>query len=206
MKVYVEGKEWAYEAMFKKAGFEIATLKDAELVCLTGGSDVNAIMYGEENHYTTVFNRSRDESCLRLWKLCQERKIPMVGICRGGQFLNVVNGGKLWQDVNNHAIRGTHEATTYTGEIVQVTSTHHQMMRPSPKGHVIMHVHGRSTIRQHMDKGISVSDTGEQDDVEAVFYPDTNTLCFQPHPEFVNSGDTRRVFFEFIKDFIQGDK
>lgn len=206
MKVYVEGRARAYETMFREAGFTIAPLKDAELVCLTGGADVNAIMYGEHNHYTTCFDRGRDEACLRMWKHCQANKIPMVGICRGGQFLNVVNGGRLWQDVNNHAINGTHEATTYLGEVVQVTSTHHQMMRPSPKGDVIMHVRGRSTIRQHMRDGISVSDTGEHEDVEAVFYPETNTLCFQPHPEFANNGDTRRVFFEFVKEFIQGDK
>lgn len=206
MKVYVERGEKAYEQMFLDAGCEIVPLKDAEVVCFTGGADVNATLYGEANHFSTYFNNDRDASCIRLWKVCQERKLHAVGICRGGQFLNVMNGGKLFQDVNNHAISGTHEAITNTGEVVQVTSTHHQMMIPHKSGEVIMHADGLSTARRYMCDGEEVIECKPQKDVEAVYYAQTQSLCFQPHPEFANNKDTRRVFYTFLKEFIAGDK
>jgi len=54
----------------------------------------------------------------------------MVGICRGSQFLTVMSGGRLFQDVSGHAIMGTHLIKFKDGSSLGITSTHHQMMNP----------------------------------------------------------------------------
>ncbi|KAL9389552.1 hypothetical protein Peur_018157 [Populus x canadensis] len=47
----------------------------------------------------TSIDREKDTIELRLAKLCLERNIPYLGICRGSQVLNVACGGTLYQDV-----------------------------------------------------------------------------------------------------------
>lgn len=47
----------------------------------------------------TAIDKEKDTIELRLAKLCLERNIPYLGICRGSQVLNVACGGTLYQDV-----------------------------------------------------------------------------------------------------------
>lgn len=47
----------------------------------------------------TAIDKEKDSIELRLAKLCLERNIPFLGICRGSQVLNVACGGTLYQDV-----------------------------------------------------------------------------------------------------------
>lgn len=51
----------------------------------------------------TVFDKEKDTIELRLAKLCLERNIPYLGICRGSQILNVACGGTLYQDVEKES-------------------------------------------------------------------------------------------------------
>ncbi|GAB2242192.1 hypothetical protein Droror1_Dr00018967 [Drosera rotundifolia] len=53
----------------------------------------------------TAIDREKDSIELRLAKLCLERNIPFLGICRGSQVLNVACGGTLYQDVEKELSR-----------------------------------------------------------------------------------------------------
>ncbi|KAJ4915839.1 Class I glutamine amidotransferase-like superfamily protein [Raphanus sativus] len=48
----------------------------------------------------TAIDREKDSIELTLAKLCLERNIPFLGICRGSQILNVAAGGTLYQDID----------------------------------------------------------------------------------------------------------
>lgn len=48
----------------------------------------------------TAIDKEKDSIELRLAKLCLERNIPFLGICRGSQILNVSCGGTLYQDID----------------------------------------------------------------------------------------------------------
>ncbi|MBI3633003.1 MAG: gamma-glutamyl-gamma-aminobutyrate hydrolase family protein, partial [Candidatus Vogelbacteria bacterium] len=67
---------------------------------LTGGDDVNATCYGETCS-TLVKNTDdeRDKIELLLLKIAIERNIPVLGICRGLQIMNIGLGGTLHQDL-----------------------------------------------------------------------------------------------------------
>lgn len=67
---------------------------------LTGGADVEPPYYNEEIHNETVYTDSiRDVYELTLARLASNRNIPILGICRGEQLLNVAFGGTLYQDL-----------------------------------------------------------------------------------------------------------
>lgn len=194
-KVYVVGGGYAYERMFKQAGFALATsMQEADLLCFTGGADVSPELYGEED-VGSYCSPERDKREEQVFDWAYDHDVPMVGICRGGQFLNVMNGGKMWQDVDNHAISGTHKAMCkYWGEIM-VSSTHHQMMRPSDEGEVLVSA-GLASYKVSAEGTFA----GSGYDCEVVCYKDTKSLCYQPHPEIVNEDHQCRKHFLMLVD------
>lgn len=65
---------------------------------LAGGPDVDAALYGAQPHPSADRpRRERDTWELRLASAAQARGIPVLGICRGMQLLNVAHGGDLIQ-------------------------------------------------------------------------------------------------------------
>lgn len=202
LRVYVVGGGFQYVKMFSDAGFKGATsVDDADLICFTGGEDVDPRMYGEDALPQTGYNPNRDAREAGIYADALVAKKPMVGICRGGQFLNVMNHGKMWQDVDNHAIGGTHDIVDMrSGEVVKgMTSTHHQMMRPSDKAEIIA-VAALSTTKVAATEQVN-REKPEEDDIEVLWYPESLALCFQPHPEF-SFGECRDYFLNLVDEYV----
>lgn len=215
-KVYIVGPSYGYSAMFTKQGWDIADAAiDADLIQFTGGEDVSPELYGEEAHMTTSFNPERDKREALIFELALANKIPMAGICRGGQFLNVMCGGRMWQNVNNHAISGMHKVKDLdSGDEFWATSTHHQMMRVGPQGRILAvgvttgpQGWGKTTVKENMafknGKWNTQSVLSKEDDVEVVFYAGQNCLCFQPHPEFHGQDMLRQVYFDYLYNYLE---
>ncbi|MCR5519225.1 MAG: gamma-glutamyl-gamma-aminobutyrate hydrolase family protein, partial [Bacteroidales bacterium] len=77
---------------------ELLDMVDA--LILTGGEDVAPWRYGEEVLNESVeVNAPRDSSDFLLASLALSRGLPLMGICRGEQLLNVLAGGSLYQDL-----------------------------------------------------------------------------------------------------------
>lgn len=117
--------------------------KSVDLLIFTGGEDVNPYLYGETPHAKTHFNPERDAQEAQVWRMAKERGIPCLGICRGSQFLNVMNKGRLVQHVTNHTT--DHDMRTSCGHTIHVTSTHHQMMDPGEGAELLGWADGLST-------------------------------------------------------------
>lgn len=68
---------------------------------LTGGQDIDPHFFGEDPHPAIGrVNPYRDELEITLCREAAQRKIPVFGICRGVQLMNVATGGDLYQDLN----------------------------------------------------------------------------------------------------------
>ncbi len=77
-----------------------AALEVASAVLLTGGGDILSLSYGEEPHPRSIYqDPARDEMEVEVVRVALEMKLPILGICRGIQILNVALGGTLVQDV-----------------------------------------------------------------------------------------------------------
>lgn len=205
MKVLVEGGNLSITRMFKENGWEVvspyAYLKEREehfdLVCFEGGADVNPLLYGELNNGLSHCDVGTDMGSLALYNNARRLNVPMVGICRGAQFLNVMAGGRMHQHYDGHAIVGTHPIHffQYEGEqrvkkTCQVTSTHHQVMIPGRFQEVI---------------GWAGDDWQREvpEQVEIVWNGLDNGLSFQPHPEYVDKGhECQTLFFQLIWEYF----
>ncbi len=201
--VYIVGKDTLIYRMFVANNWKIVDdPDDAEFLQFTGGADVSPMLYGEPKHPSTYNNPQRDDQESDLFFRYGDTK-KMLGICRGGQFLNVMNGGTMYQDVDNHARYGTHAATVAeTGQIVQVTSTHHQMMNPSLVGSTLLVTANLSTYKLN-GWGKNTIEDDEGFDTEVVYYD--GCLCFQPHPEYVTPDhECQRLYFSLIDQYLKG--
>lgn len=206
--VYIsEGSQEYINLFTSRKGWVVTTdLKKADLVQFTGGADVSPSLYGCAMHPKTYPNAARDEREVRTFNIAKEAGIPMAGICRGGQFLNVMCGGKMYQDVEGHAMGRQHMMLDlFCGDEFQVTSTHHQMMKPAPDASII----GVSKIcnrREYVDKSgdIHVITRDDMDDYEILFYQKNMCFCFQPHPEFYGQRELGDRYIDYILTYLIG--
>jgi putative glutamine amidotransferase len=81
-------------------GDPVSLLPRLDALVLSGGGDVNPAAYGADPHERTAGVRDfRDDAELALVEAALERNIPILGICRGLEVLNVALGGTLHQHV-----------------------------------------------------------------------------------------------------------
>lgn len=128
-----------------------AFLDAVDGLLLTGGEDVDPALYGATpSPRLGAVSRERDLFELALVREAAERQLPVLGICRGLQLINVALGGTLWQDLGSertshlihdppadrgarsHGIRitaGSRAATALGGVQLRVNSLHHQGVR-----------------------------------------------------------------------------
>jgi putative glutamine amidotransferase len=122
-------------------------IDQADGLLLSGGVDVDPAMFGENPHPELGFvDESRDQMEFALYKAAKQKGIPVLGICRGIQAINVFEGGTLHQHVpavtgvmqhSQHNLDGTlfHEvrleptsqlAKAYDKTSIRTNSYHHQ--------------------------------------------------------------------------------
>lgn len=176
------GASSAFAEMFARAACKKAeSLDKADLVIFSGGHDVSPSLYGAKHHPETKTDPERDMRDMEAFRQCVSMGIPMVGFCRGAQFLHVMNGGKLYQHVDGHI--GEHSMVDFTNNrhIGRVSSTHHQLCIRNDRMQVLATA-GKSRKRyfdndKTFEEGINM-------DIEAFFYRNTCSLGIQGHPEF----------------------
>lgn len=77
-----------------------AALEGVDGVLFTGGGDIDPDYYGEEPHTRLEYvETERDVFEFALYRAARARELPILGICRGAQLMNVAEGGTLLQDL-----------------------------------------------------------------------------------------------------------
>jgi anthranilate synthase component 2/putative glutamine amidotransferase len=137
-----------YVAALQSAGAEVVELypgdampADVDGLLLAGGGDVDPARYGEANQGSHHIEGARDELEFSAYQRATELGVPVLGICRGFQLLNVAHGGKLLQDMHGHEtpddgdvtahddvrpLAGSKLANATNGAPLTVNSRHHQ--------------------------------------------------------------------------------
>ena len=196
MKFFIVGNYGNYGKPFIDYGMkEAETAEEADVLVFCVGVDVHPRYYDAEPCYSEFdYDVVRDEKEKQIFDAYPDKW--KVGICRGSQFLNVMNGGTLVQNLHNHAIGGEH-STTFNGKQYHVTSTHHQ-------GSILTN-HGKllAESTDKLSKDYLLSPDKRVDDlpeVEAYIYPDSKTIGMQFHTEFVGENHSCAQLFRDILD------
>jgi len=193
-KVFIVGQDRVVTSMWYVKGFNIVSEQnDADILCFIGGSDINPSYYNQRVNpdakvHIHAASDTRDENA---WKAKKPRQLA-VGICRGGQFINVMSGGKMLQHVDNHTTSHQVFDTLWNSTPV-VASSHHQLMVPGEGAEVLAYSEGRIKTAMN-DKG---QVQPPQFESEVLFYESTNSLCYQGHPEWHPQSGTD-YFFKLI--------
>lgn len=80
-------------------------------VIIGGGSDIDAELYGGENTGESRIERERDEFEMEMIRHALETDLPILGICRGAQLINVVLGGSLFSNIRRLRRRTSNRPT-----------------------------------------------------------------------------------------------
>lgn len=205
-KVYVIGPYTSYARPIYDHVL-VDKIEDADIVLLTGGSDVDPSTYGKPAEPESYGNKSRDLFEISEYQNVRKDQL-VIGICRGAQLLTVLNGGILVQHVTHHA-DGYHKMIDGVGNIFEITSLHHQMCYPfdlDKKDYEILFT--SFPARSSVYKGAGVDEetiiaNGEPEVI--VFHKDTEPigLGIQGHPEMMGlDSKTVSMYNDLIDQYL----
>lgn len=182
---------------------------------LTGGIDVVPEMYGgaeDYPHKPDTFLPERDQFELEIYSYSQLKRIPVLGICRGMQYVNILEGGKVFEDNGEeanhfhkkgaedkvHGINIKQNSLLYsiTGlEKGEVNSAHHQGINPNYLGDNLM-------VSAYSDTSDGI--------IEALEFQDKTNKAFmlgvQWHPERMREKESNPLSQKVKEQFIEAVK
>ena len=160
-------------------------LQPDDVLLFGGGEDISPALYKQKaSRYTGSTNELSHRDKVETYFFTEGRKLnlPMIGICRGAQLLCALSGGSLYQHVNQHGT--AHDVTTKDGRTILVSSVHHQMMNPLGTKHEL--IAWSREVRSNVHLVEDEVNIDADIEPEVIFFPDTNALAIQYHPEFMS--------------------
>lgn len=158
-------------------------------IVLTGGTDIDPAIYGvEPKPGILVPEPERDELETALYHEARARELPVLGICRGIQLINVAEGGTLHQHVPEH----------FRLDLPTHTEVHPVELAP---GSILASLYGphrqvNSLHHQSVDdvgQGLTVTAAAADGEIEGVEAGDT-VVAVQWHPEMMTSRSEDPIF------------
>ena len=179
--------------------------EDFDGILLGGGEDVDPRFYGQEKKYESVkVNPRRDKFELKLLDDAQSAALPVFGICRGLQLINVKFGGTLHQDLNSDAeVEFEHRQTEGRDELTHLVTVSDSDSRLGEvlAGHCNVNSFHHQAI-ERVGRGLKITARSEDDVVEAVEAADDSQylVAVQWHPEEIAElPEQKRILQQFIE-------
>ncbi|RKT47210.1 gamma-glutamyl-gamma-aminobutyrate hydrolase family protein [Thiocapsa rosea] len=167
-------------------------------VVVTGGHDVEPVLYAAEPEVEPNYDRARDALETEVIRDALDRGLPLLGICRGAQLLNVCRGGSLFQDLHSHRCKTSHRWTVLPLKTLCVDDAASVIGRLLGTGRRrINSLHNQAIDR--LGEGLRVSGRDLDGIVQAIEDPRADFLVgVQWHPEFLIYVSHQRTLFRAL--------
>jgi putative glutamine amidotransferase len=180
-----------------------ALLEEKEIngVLLAGGGDVDPALYGGDPNLTIMVHRLRDDFEIALIRAARERNLPMLGICRGCQILNVALGGTVRnlrkeQDIKDrHLVLAGHAVDLVPDSNLAQTLGIRRLAK-------VVSLHGNAVSEP--GPGVRIAATGPAGVVEAIEADTVGgkgwIVGLQWHPELTPDNQVQHQVFSTLVD------
>lgn len=217
----VHGQSYTYEETIIRAGgipviLPITTdktilddlIKRLDGILFAGGNDITPELYGVEARFTKDNSRLRDECELYLLKKAEEKKLPILAICRGMQLLNIARGGTLYEDITeelpgkqNHEISLEAKSLEHIDHLLTLEKES-QFAKIIDQETIRANTYHHQAVRE-VGKGLVVNAYAEDGIIEGIEDPSKTFLIgIQSHPEAINQHAEpvwMKLFMEFVR-------
>lgn len=163
-------------------------------VVVTGGHDVDPVLYAAEPEVEPRYDSARDELEIAVIDRALNQGLPLLGICRGAQLLNVCRGGTLVQELKSRRRLTSNRWTVLPLKTLLPEGSGHlpQLLKNQPCR--INSLHNQAI--DQVASGLAVTGRDLDGIVQAVEDPDYPFLLgVQWHPEFLLFLSRQRALF-----------
>lgn len=177
-----------------------ALVAKLDVLILTGGEDISPSRYGAEpSPKLGTVNDPRDRFDTRLLAAARRRNLPVVGICRGCQLLNVGFGGSLWQDLPSEFPAGgvKHRNVRHMVSIAPDS----RLARATGKTEATVNSFHHQAVRD-LAPGFRITAQSPDGVVEAIECDTYPAIGVQFHPERMLCEDDDPAFADFFANML----
>lgn len=169
-----------------------------DAVVITGGHDIDPVLYAAKPEVIPRYDRERDEFESRVIDLALEHALPLLGICRGAQLLNARRGGSLFQELKNMRRETSNRWTILPLKTLLVDSDRLASLMGGRRCR-INSLHNQGIDR--LGEGLQVSGRDLDGIIQGIEDPAaTFLLGVQWHPEFlIYQARQRRLFRALVE-------
>lgn len=184
---------------------DIRTSYQYDGVVITGGHDVEPVLYAAESEVDSNYDSERDAFEMDVIKDAIKRHLPLLGICRGAQLLNVCFGGSLFQELRTKRQKTSNRWTILPLKTLCVADeerTQRSLLSKLFEGNLIKinSLHNQGVDR--VGEGLIVSGRDLDGIVQAIESPKDNFLLgVQWHPEFLIYLKNQRLLFKALVQY-----
>ncbi len=172
-------------------------------IILSGGNDINPELYGEELRGNEMESKIRDETEWKLLEFAVERKIPVLGICRGMQFINVFFGGKLVRSIKEEIIGNVgHVAVMHKIAVIDEKARAmlgNELM--SGNEAEVNSYHNQGVVKEKLSKELKAFAQTQDGMIEGIYHPKLPILGVQWHPERKNTDE--KINEKIVNSFLE---
>lgn len=165
---------------------------------LSGGTHVHPELYGQQPTVTARYDHRRDQTDQQLLTRAEQLNIPVLGICRGAQFINVFHGGSLCQNVTPLRVNTRHRPLLLPMQTVRLVKNTRlgRLMHSTVIGANRIH----SQAIKRLGRSLRVVALDNDQFVQAIENTGDQWLMgVQWHPEYLlYHGGHRRIFSHFV--------
>ena len=157
------------------ASVERGEPEGCDALLLPGGGDIHPHFYGQELDGATDIDETRDEYELALFHHFFDAGLPVFGVCRGAQLVNVALGGTLRQHINGHSqIDGADRIHAVCADDAMLRGLYSRRFVANSAHHQAI---------DRLGEGLCVIARAEDGTIEAVRHETLPVLAVQWHPE-----------------------